>query len=111
MSEDKDIETLHKRIDKITDHFDQVIIKLNAIQTDVSLIKNNCKTRGETCGRKVIDLDKTIRGNGNHGLVTKVSALEQQNSGKEKFAYLIIGVLGTTLISVGVALISRLISS
>lgn len=114
MAEDKDVETLHKRIDKMTDRFEKcngdVMEKLNAIQSDVNVIKTTCKSRGETCAKHVVELDKTVRGNGKNGLATRVTSLEQRSTGKEKFAYLVIGILGTAAVSVVVALIAHLIS-
>lgn len=115
MAEDKDVETLHNRIDKMTIRFEKcngdVMNKLNAIQNDVNIVKTTCNSRGETCAKHVNELDKTVRGNGKNGLVTRVTSLEQRSTGKEKFAYLVIGILGTAAVSVVVALIAQLISS
>jgi tetrahydromethanopterin S-methyltransferase subunit G len=116
MVEDKDVETLHKRIDKMTDRFEKcngaVLDKLNSIQRDVALIKHTCDTRGLTCAIHVEELDKTVRGKGEEGgLITRVTTLEQNSNSKEKFSYLIIGVLGTAAVSVVVALIAHLIGS
>lgn len=115
MADNKDVETLHQRIDKLTDRFEicngDIMNKLNAIQNIVDVIKNTCKSRGETCAKHVVELDRTVRGNGKEGLVTRITSLEQRSTGKEKFAYFIIGVLGTAAVSVIIAFVSHLLSS
>lgn len=115
MAEDKDIETLHKRIDKLTEKFDkcngEVVAKLNNIFTSVEVIKKTCETRGKTCAEHVTELDTMMRGNGKEGVLVRLGNLEQKSVGKEKFAYLTIGALFAGCFSLIVALIIHFFGS
>lgn len=95
---DKRIETLFEKVEETNE-------RVNAVHTDVKVIKNTCQQRGENCRQTVIQLDKTIKGNGVDGLLTRVSNLEKTSGRKEKFVYLIIGCLGTAFVSLLVALL------
>ncbi|MEA1999534.1 MAG: hypothetical protein U9N61_09495 [Euryarchaeota archaeon] len=120
MANDEDVKTLHSRVDAMTKKFEtcngQVVDKLNNIATDTALIKKTCETRGKTCSVHVDDMDKTLRGNGGEGVLTRLATnekrcddIEKRAAGKEKFAYLIIGALTAGMFSLGVALIMKLV--
>lgn len=114
MPNDRDVDQLHRRIDAMTQKFDacnsDVTKKLNEIHVIVTGVKSTCDSRGKTCAAKVIELDKSVRGNGKEGLTSRVASLEQKGTGKEKFAYLVIGVMGTAAVSILVTLIAHLVS-
>lgn len=106
---------LQENLTRLSTRFDkntgEIFTKLNKIHTDVEVIKTTCEQRSETCAKRVINLDKTIRGNSGSGLLTRVKTLENQSSTKEKFVWLIVGVLGTGLVSLLIALVVNLIKS
>lgn len=103
-----DLNRLHARIDNVTkdfnEHCDIIVNKITEIHTEVKLIAQVCKSRGEV----VTHLEKTIRGNSNPGLTSRVELLENTSNSKEKFGYLVIGCLGTGLVSLLIALIINL---
>lgn len=111
MANDKDIETLHKRIDKLTSKFEkcngEVVDKLNVIYTAVEVIKKTCETRGKTCARHVTELDTMVRGNGKKGILTRLEKLETTTTSKEKFAFLIIGAAVTGCVSLILTLLFK----
>ena len=113
MTSNDDVKTLHSRIDALTIKFEkcngEVISTLNKIATDVAIIKKTCDTRGKTCATHVDDMDVTLRGNGKDGVLTRLGKLEQRSTGKEKFAYLIIGALAAGSVSLGVAMVMYLV--
>lgn len=109
MTSEKDVETLHSRIDKLAEKFEvcnsEVVKKLTGIHTDVEIIKKTCSTRELTCAKRVNELDIMMRGNGKKGVLTRVETLETKSASKEKFAFLIIGATVTGCISLLIAMI------
>lgn len=121
MMDEDDKKILCSRMSAMTAKFEkcngEVVSKLNKIHTDVAVIKETCKVRGETCAVHVEEMDKTLRGNGGNGVLTRLTAqeqkykeLEKRGSGKEKFAYLVIGALIASSFSLGIALVIKLAS-
>lgn len=103
MSDSTDV---HKRIDTILD-------RLAELHTDVKVIKEASSRRDAAClahNRRTDELDISLRGNGKKGILVRLNVVEQRSSGKEKFAYLIIGALVTGLFSLGVILVVKLAS-
>lgn len=89
------VEVLTEKFDSFSKECTQ---KLSELHTDIVVIKRDVS--------RVERLDKLVRGNGAKGLVTRVSSLEDKGSGKEKYAYMIIGGLVSGLFALGVILIT-----
>ncbi len=103
MSDSTDV---HKRIDI-------VLNKLAELHADVKVIREASSRRDTAClahNRRTDELDISLRGNGKQGILVRLNAVEQQDSSKEKFAYLIIGALVTGLFSLGLVLVVKLVS-
>ena len=109
---DEDVKVLHTRINILTEknseNSKEVVSKLNEIATNVAIIKRTCDMRGTVCAKRVSEMDETLRGNGKSGLLSRVNNLESQRAGKDKFVFLIIGVLATGAISFLVSAIANL---
>jgi hypothetical protein len=107
--EDDVVTRLYKRIDKVSEEFDatkgELSDKLNSLHSDVRVL------RGKTCHSTVLQLDRTIRGNGGDGLSSRVSTLENIKSDKEKYSFLIIGAASTACISLLIALVIQFFRS
>jgi hypothetical protein len=113
--EDDVVTRLYKRIDKVSEEFDatkgELSDKLNSLHSDVRVLLETCKQRGKTCHSTVLQLDRTIRGNGGDGLSSRVSTLENIKSDKEKYSFLIIGAASTACISLLIALVIQFFRS
>ncbi len=112
MISSNDMFRLHERMDTMVQKFEnsvkEIDEKLDNIRTDVTIIKQTCEMRGETCSKHVLELDKIIRDR--NGLLTRVSTVEQNSTGKEKFAWLTIGALVAGAISLIIALAFHLLA-
>ena len=110
-----DTTRVHTRIDILGSKFEKshtaLLAKLNEIITDVKVMKKTCETRKVTCAAHVEDMDKTLRGNGQEGVVARLGAVEKQGTGREKFAYLVIGVLITSVVSLALAMVTQLMTN
>ena len=111
MSEDSDVRRLHERIDEVLEKFESVANKLIELHTDVKVIKEAGKRRDILCiahNTRTDTLDVSLRGNGKEGVLARLSTVEQRGLGKERFAYLVIGALGSGLFTLGIVLIVKL---
>jgi DNA anti-recombination protein RmuC len=108
---DDDLRRTHERIDTLSKQTEEsnqkVVEKLNELHTDIKVIKTTCSHRGKTCAVKVESLDKALRGNGKIGILTRISALEDTSTSKEKFVYLVLGCASTAFVSLLIAFILR----
>jgi hypothetical protein len=115
MVNDEDVKTLHGRIDNMTSKFEkcngEVVEKLNKLLMDVALITKTCEHRGKSCATHVCEIDTMLRGNGRKGVLVRLEALEQCSTGKEKFSWFVIGILGTGSVSLVIAMLMRLFGS
>ena len=93
------VEILTKKFDDFSEKCSK---KLAELHTDVVVIKREVV--------RVERLDKIVRGNGDapKGLVTRVSSLEDKGIGKEKFVYVVLGCLITSVFTLGVTLLITL---
>lgn len=117
MAEDTDVQRLHERIDEVFEKFEKsskaVADKLTELHTDVKVIKEASKRRDASCvahNERTDKLDVSLRGNGKDGALARLTVVEQRGSGKEKFAYLVIGALTSGLFALGIALVIKLSS-
>lgn len=114
MVEESDITRIHARIDRLGGKFDdcnhKVLESLSSVISDLKVLTKLFTEREKACKSHTIhtdELDTTLRGNGKKGVLARLAAIEQKDDSKEKFAYLIIGALGSGVI----ALIVKLIGS
>lgn len=111
MAEDTSIDRLHERIDEVLTKSGVMAEKLNALHTDVKVIKEAGRRRDVACithNRRTDELDVSMRGNGKDGVLVRLRAVEQSGSGKEKFAFLVIGAFVSGIFALGIALLIRL---
>ena len=117
MSGDDEVTRLRKRIADLLEKFEKsneiVARRLTELHTDVKVIKEGSKRRDLACTAHHLHTDKldiSLRGNGKEGILVRLNAMEQRGSGKERFAYTIIGALISGMLALGIALIIKLSS-
>jgi len=108
---ERGIEELHKKFDSCT----KII---NGMGSDVEVIKNNCKSRADICGKQfqgmeenLLKLTTNMNGDINtNGIRTRISKLESNNTSKEKILYLFIGALISGIFALGIFFLKHIFS-
>jgi hypothetical protein len=112
-------EAIEKRVDRLDERVEEAIKLMNAIYTDVKIIKTTCENRGSVCmerfvniEKKVIRLETDIDGEADRsGFRTRVAKLEDKSQSKEKYLFLTIGALGTGVITLAFFFLEKIFTS
>lgn len=115
----EELQSLEKRVDRLDTKFENMLEMVNAINTNVKIIKNSCETRGAVCNEHFVNIEKKVLANQaslngdteTDGIRTRISKLESKEKGKENLLYLVIGALLSGLFGLGIFFLQHLFSN